>query len=371
MSERQSVRIFYYETTAHYPSSAHFLEALKMEAASRPGFGFKFFDEAQFMGGPRSIAERIATRILTGRPFSCGAMNRAMAESAVTFKPDIVLIGKGRFLSPTTLCAVKSNTGAILINWSTDDPFNPANGSDDLRASIPLYDLYVSTKRAIIPDLIAHGARRTAYIRFGYKDGFHFPERPANEEERVRFDCDVAFIGGADSDRVPYFEELVRTMPRVRLNLYGAYWHRYRSLRRFARGEVVGRDYRLAIGGAKVVVNLVRRSNRDDHVMRTFEIPACGGFMLAERTATHLELFAEGRDAAFFSTPAEMAGQVAHYLSHPEERLQITDAGRDSVSSGTHSYRDRLFEILDAALGLDCGAARYVSSGSDIASIQA
>jgi len=122
-----------------------------------------------------------------------------------------------------------------------------------------------------------------------------------------------------------------------------------RALRQYARGLVWGRDYRLAVGGAKIAVNLVRHANRDDHVMRTFEIPACGGFMLTERSSTHEELFHEDHEAGFFSSPDELVDKVGSYLAHHEERAMIAAAGHRKITQGRHTYGDRLAEIIEAA----------------------
>ena len=58
---------------------------------------------------------------------------------------------------------------------------------------------------------------------------------------------------------------------------------RDRELRRYHGGFAVGRDYRLALSCTKVAPCLVRRSNRDGHVMRTFERPPAD--VLAGRVA--------------------------------------------------------------------------------------
>ena len=355
------MRILYYETTAYYPSSAHFLEAMGALAAERPDFAFDFFDEARFIRN-RSLRARIAARMLKDRPRRFAALNRAFVERARRFSPDIVLIAKGGRLSPAALREVKRRTGAMLINWATDDPFNAANSSANLLASIPLYDLYVSARMAAIADLERHGARNAAYVRFGYKPEFHYPEGAADSAEAARFDCDVAFIGGADADRAPWFEHLVRALPGIRLNLYGAYWNRYPALRQYWRGEAAGRDYRLALGGCATAVNLVRRANRDDHVMRTFEAPACGAFVLAERTPTHLELFEDDREAVFFSSAEELAAKVREYLPRAADRRRIAEAGRRRIIDGAHSYRDRLTEILEYARAVEARGAPADSS---------
>src|SRR5439155_1138778 len=80
------------------------------------------------------------------------------------------------------------------------------------------------------------------------------------------FRSDVAFIGGGDEERASVFAKLAGRN-HADLRLYGGYWKRYPSLRPFARGFVFGRQLRLVLGGTRVAPCLVRRANRDSHVM--------------------------------------------------------------------------------------------------------
>ncbi len=346
MSERRA-RILYTETSAFMPASAHFLEALGRLAA-RGECEFIFFDEAEHLSIASGIGARVMRRLLGNRREITG-VNRALVETARRFRPTLVLIGKGAYFTPESLREVRSATGATLVNWATDDPFNPANGSRAMIDSIALYDLYVCTKRAIMHDVERAGCRAAIYLPFGYKPEVHFPQAPETAEEHRRFDCDAVFIGGADTDRAPWFEALLGAIPKLRLNLFGGYWNRYRALSENFRGIANGRDFRLAVGGAKIAINLVRRANRDDHVMRTFEIPACRGFMIAERTPTHQRLFAEDREAVFFSSPDELIAKVREWLPREDERRAIAAAGFRRITGGANTYDDRLAKILSSA----------------------
>lgn len=309
-------------------------------------YEYAFVDSGKFLKPlQHSLLHKAAYRLLGRRPLTYWSFNRALLQAARRFRPQLVLVAKGAYINARTLVTIKEETGAFLVNYATDDPFNPRVSTRDLVRAIPFYNLYACTKRAIMEDVRRAGCQNVAFIRFAYEPTLHFPEKPATPEEIERFSSDVVFIGNADEDRIPYFEALAK-IPGLKLRLYGGYWDRHPLLRRYHRGFALGRDYRLALGGSKIAVCLVRRANRDGHCMRTFEVPACGAFMLAERTEEHLELFEEGKEAAYFESPEELVDKVRYYLHHDEERQRIAEAGYQRVIAGKHTYQDRLEEIL-------------------------
>jgi spore maturation protein CgeB len=341
------MRVLLHDTTAYCPVSPLFVEGLE-EMASERAIRYEFFDEGRFLKPLQTNYLHKAFYKLSGRrPPTYWALNRSLLESARRLPPDVVLATKAAYVSPATLAAIKDETGACLVNYATDDPFNPAVNTRNLIDSIPLYDLYLSTKRAVIPDIRKAGCKDVAYLPFAYKPSVHFPERPVSAEERRRFQSEVVFIGGCDNDRVPLVRAILKSNPDLRLHLYGWFWNRHPALRRYYRGFAWGRDFRLAINGAKIVLNLVRRANRDGHSPRSFEVPACGGFMLTDRTEEHARLFEEGREAACFGSDEELADKVGYYLRHDTERGVIAEHGYRRVVSGRNTYRDRLETIIN------------------------
>jgi spore maturation protein CgeB len=337
-------RLLLVDTTLYAPVSPFFVDA-----ATELGYETLFVDEAPYLRPlERSLVQKIGYRILHRRPLSRWRYNRDLLAAARRFRPDVAVVVKGDYIMPSTLRRIKDDTGAILINYATDDPFNKANTTPDLVAGIPEYDIYACTKRAIMDDVRRAGGRTVIYTMFGYKPAVHFPEPPASGDEARRFHCDVVLIGGADQDRLRDLEPLVNA-GTINLALYGGYWARDARFRPFARGFAIGREYRLALHGAAIALCVVRRANRDGHAMRTFEIPACGAFMLAERTDEHLALFHEDKEAVFFGSPDELLGKVRYYLAHNEDLRRIAQAGRDRITTGANTYRDRLLQLVQAA----------------------
>ena len=54
--------------------------------------------------------------------------------------------------------------------------------------------------------------------------------------------------------------------------------------------------------------------NDDLHTSRTFEIPACGGFMLSERSKEHSDFFEENKEAIFFDSAEELFNKINIFI---------------------------------------------------------
>jgi spore maturation protein CgeB len=132
-----------------------------------------------------------------------------------------------------------------------------------------------------------------------------------------------------------------------RVQLHGGYWDRFPATRNHAGGLVEPNALREAVCRAKVSLCLVRRANRDGHVMRTFELPAIGACMLTEDTEEHRGLFgADGENVVYFRTPEEAVGRLRWLVGHESERSRMSASAHKLVIEGKNTYRDRLETIL-------------------------
>ena len=96
----------------------------------------------------------------------------------------------------------------------------------------------------------------------------------------------------------------------------------------------------------------IGRVYQDDIVtMRVFDVLACGGFVLAERSPALAELFEIGREIDCYATIDELETKVAQYLAHPEAARAIAFRGREAVRR-RHDVSARVAHML-AVSGAD------------------
>jgi spore maturation protein CgeB len=265
-------------------------------------------------------------------------------------RPDIVIVLKGLHLGPDDVRSVR-RAGAWVVNVNHDDFFsaNPHNWSEHQRRAIPEYD-YVFTTREVNVAEVAPANPRVEFIPFAYYPRIHRVVQPARDE-RPQWEQDVVFVGTWERERCELLEHLVTRVP-ARYVIWGGLWDRVsrRSpLWRYVAGSEAKLDAMAkALGCARVALAFLRKNNRDEYTQRTFEIPACGGVLVAERTPMHLRLYREGAEAEFFDAndPQELCAKVRRLLSDEVHRERIRVAGRAALLRQDHTYEDRLKRLL-------------------------
>ncbi|MCC7043669.1 MAG: glycosyltransferase [Acidobacteria bacterium] len=314
------------------------------DAATTLGVEASIADTAAAYRGS-ALRRRILWRLAGHRPVRLGAFSGDVLERVRRERPDVVVTTGIAPIDGETLEAI-GRAGVRRINFLTDDPWNRVHRAPWFLEALRHYDHVWSPRHANMHDLRRAGVRRVDYLAFGYNPNVHWMESIADDDRR-RYGADVLLAGGADPDRVAWVAPLLRAGFTVAL--YGGYWNRYRATRRHARGFLDAAGLRKATGSARVCLGLVRRANRDGHSMRTFEVPAMGGCLLAERTSDHERLFGhEGERVFYAASPADVVSKVRWLLANPSERDRLSRAARAVVTEGRHTYGDRLGVMLGA-----------------------
>jgi spore maturation protein CgeB len=278
------------------------------------------------------------------RPLRLRGYGKSLLARCAEFRPQLVLCVGVAPVTREVLLGIQK-MGIPVFDYLTDDPWNPGRYSSWFLAALRHFDRVFSPRRANLEDLERHGCAAVTYLPFAYSEQMHLGSLPAVEDNNDRSRPDIVFVGGADADRIPFMTALLQA--NFNLQLYGGYWERYAQTRGHACGHVEPLEAQRVTANAKIALCLVRRANRDGHVMRSLEIPAMGGCMLAESTSEHRDLFGEeGQAVLYFKDIAELIQKARWLLDHPEERQRLRAALHRRITSGGHTYRDRLRSML-------------------------
>jgi spore maturation protein CgeB len=302
------------------------------------------------------------------------AINKEVLDAARVFRPDLVWADKQEFLRPETLHELRKS-GARLVSFTPDPYFTLTWKRTPLMdAAMRQVDVFVYCKSYEKEDYEALG-KQAIYMPLGYCDEAHRP-LPSSDPH---WHCDVGFLGGWEPRRERMLHQVATT--GVDLKIWGGYWEFLNdgrvTLRRriilkqlagtepFAihrdsilssclnGGEVYGDDYARALSGAKIGLGFLRKVCPDQHTTRSFEIPACGSMLLADRTQEHQEFFEEGKEAEFFSTVEEMRDKAMFYIADDRARLRVARKGYRRCRTGRYSYLYRLASVFSEILRID------------------
>jgi spore maturation protein CgeB len=294
-------------------------------------------------------------------------INKSVLTAARDFRPDLVWAEKQEFLRVETFASLRQ-LGARLVHFTPDPYFSLAWKRTPLMdAAMGEFDFLVYCKSYERPQYAALG-KPIVYMPLGYCDEVHRP-LPSSD---MQWSCAVGFLGGWEPRR----EYLLHSVAAAGLDLKmrGVYWEFLRdgkwTLRRqvilkqlagsdpfrFHRdeilwrawqgGEIYGDDYARALTSAKIGLGLLRKVCPDQHTTRTFEIPACGSMLLADRTGEHRALFDEGREAEFFASTEELVDKAKFYCRDESARLRVAGAGFERCVKSKYAYIHRLAGVL-------------------------
>ena len=263
------------------------------------------------------------------------------------FDFDVIYFDKPNYLSKKNLSLIKSRHSNIrVVSYSPDDMMNKNNSSTDYVDCIGLYDLHVTTKTFNCDELKALGARKVLYVHNSYSKFMHRPV-PLTLAEKSRFGGGVGFIGAYEKERELFINFLATS--GVQVKVYGPWKQKaeYHNNMLICERMAWGNDYAKTISAFDINLCFLRKENRDLQTSRSIEIPACGGFMLAERTVEHLELFKEGVEAEFFDSKEEMVDKVIYYLKHPIKRQKIALGGYNRCIDSMYSDHEKMAIVIE------------------------
>jgi spore maturation protein CgeB len=274
------------------------------------------------------------------------SVSQQMVKSSILFQPDLILVVNGNMISHHALQEIQQKTKAVLFHYYGEDFFNPLNTKKTLRKSIYQYDHLFTTKTFNVPELKKMGLTNITFIPCGYIPSCHSPV-PVSAADIAKYGSDLSFLGTYERQRALTLSQL----KEFRLRIWGSDWHKAEKELGLGRSiehrAVYCKEMSRVLNASKVNLAFLRKANRDRHDQRTFEIPACGGFELSERTEEVLTYFEEGKEIECFGSIEELKEKAAYYIKHEEARRSIASAGLARVRRSSYSYTDYIRIILN------------------------
>jgi len=272
-------------------------------------------------------------------------INKKITSSFHEEKFSILFIEKGLSIHKSTLDTVKQmQPDCVIAGYCADDIFNLRTSSLYFQKTIQKYDYFFTTKSHNVGPLIKLGCPEVHHIDNGYEPSVHRP-MTLTAEEKDTYGCTVGFVGAWEKPR----EESLHYMQREGVQDIKVFGPRWRASRLRDSDQLTiqstyleGMEYTKAICGAQINLGFLHKGNRDQQTTRSVEIPACGGFLLAERTEEHQELFIEDKEAVYFDSHEELVDKIKFYAQYPERRLKIARAGYERCKNSPYSNADRV-----------------------------
>lgn len=270
--------------------------------------------------------------------------NEAIVDAARMTSPDVFVTVKGSGIEAKTLATLRA-WGLKTVMFYPDRDFE--HGGLD-RNSFSLYDHFVTSKSYHVEVLRkALDEDKVAFVHHGYCDLVH---RPFTQE--VEPAIDVLYVGNYSREKAHWLSQLIDLIPGVSFRILGFAWDRAEqtNLRGAIQGYgLTGDNYARAIQLARI--NIALHGDRKEPEgwqdlvsTRTFEIPACKGFMLHIDNPEIRSLFEPGREIGVFASVEELAAKIRHYLAHPQERLEMIERAYARCVPA-YSYSARAAEI--------------------------
>jgi spore maturation protein CgeB len=294
-----------------------------------------------------NLSAKVESRLF--RPVHIRAYNRAILDALAHTSPELLLTAKGSLIDPATIAQARRDS-VRTVNYYPDFEFEFASYD---RRLLQDYDLVVTTKSFHLPTLRAQlGPERVALVHHGYSSLVHRPIAPLPDEER---DTDILYVGNASQYKLRWMLALAEAFPDRNIRVVGGNWARLAKGTALAK-SIVGQPlhgdfYAHEIGRSRINIALhmgpATKSGWQDPVStRTFEIPACGGFMLHIDNEEIRSFYDVPGEIDTFATPDELVAKVRHYLNLPEQRRAMAErAHRRAVPA--YSYDARAQEIVE------------------------
>lgn len=294
----------------------------------------------------RSLPARIIGRL--SKPINVALYNREILQAVELLDAKVFLTVKGNNIKPETLNILASRD-VKTINYYPD--FRFSYDSVD-QSTFPLYSSFVTTKSFQVETLSKMmDKEKVHFLHHGYCSDVHYPpEKSLLNEAGVP---DVLYVGTYTAHKEKLFTAVMKACPEIRFRIYGNGWNHSKCSEILkpclANRPIYAMNYAQLVNATKI--NLAIHMGAADDTgwqdlvsTRSFELPACKGFMLHADNPEIRQLYDVGQEIDVFSSADDLCEKIRFYLANEQIRIQMAEKAYQRCVPA-YSYDQRAREI--------------------------
>ncbi len=273
-------------------------------------------------------------------------MNQRLIKVSRAYQSDLVFILKGEILQAETLAALKKSARQV-VSWWVDDPVLYFQNYPQVASQLKLIDTLFVFDHGCFDELKDFGVSNLAHLPCAYDPAVYY-QKQVGLRDRKRFKCEVGLIANFYPER----GKLLQHMQGLDVAIWGSGWKSFAGLKLFPPDTL--RAKRLAGSDVAKVYNIARICPNAHHSqsrigglnMRTYEIPAAGGFELVDYIPGMEDQFELGKEMIVYRSPEHFRELAEYYLAHDDERSAVIQQGRERVLRD-HTYQQRMKKVFE------------------------
>ena len=299
-------------------------------------------------------------------------MNKRLIKAVEEQRPDLLftVIFQDE-IKKETINYITKQTRTKTFNWFTDDHWRLFTFS---RYWAPLFTAVGTTDSLAPAKYKSYGINNVIKTQWAANTALFHPEQLSANSRQLTANT-ITFVGKNYGVRQKYIDDLQKKgLPakgygkgwggglvsqekmleifsgsKINLNFTEGYFNWPKQLAKLFIKKESGK-YSSSIQHLPSNIRSLVGAGRRQIKARTFEIPACGGFLLSGKADNLSDYYIPGKEIEIFADFDELAEKCEYYLEHEPERAAIAKAGYERTISD-HTYEKRFNDIF-IALGL-------------------
>ena len=265
--------------------------------------------------------------------------NRDLTNLCRQEKPDLLFINKGMIINRETLKEMKM-MGIKTANWFQENAYQEVYNNWFLN-NYQNYDYLFTNDTRLFNDFFNKSATKFYYIPTAVDPDYYKP-KSLIREEKIKYSCDVCFVGAFDDKRERILSK-IDEIKGINLKIFGWKGWRKSVLASLYHGPLDVEQMAKLYSCAKICLNMHVEPITNCANLKTFEIPAAGGFQISDYRKDISGLFERGKEIEIFKNEDQLRSKIKFYLNNEDLRKNIALAGqRKALQKHTLEKRVKL-----------------------------